>query len=122
MENCIPVISRKSCGILPLKDILYANFNYRRAEIHTCTDTIVVYEMKDDIEERLSQYFNHSLKGLYINFDRVVRMSCGDIIFDNGDRLGIGHNNYARIRGDYIVYLKNIKNRLQKKTTYSILS
>lgn len=112
MSKDMPIVSRWRCGLLPVENIMYINYNYRKADIHTREEDLTVYCSRSEVEEYLDGRFRNCMKNLVVNFDEVNRIDNGVIYFKNGEELRLGRNNYIKARQNFAAYMKNSKKLL----------
>ncbi len=114
MNKNIPIVNRWCCRVLPVSDIDYIFSNYRKSEIHTENEVIPVYYPRSEIEGYLDGRFQHCLKSLIVNFDKISYISDGVIKFRNGEEVTLGRANYIKVKQKFAMYIKNNKKNLAK--------
>ncbi len=114
MSENIPVVNRWCCKIIPVSDIVYIFSNYRKSEIHTMDEMIPVYYPRSEIEGYLDGRFQHCLKSLIVNFDKISYISDGVIKLKNGEEITLGRGNYIKVKQKFAMYIRNNKKTLAK--------
>lgn len=89
---------------------MYLERNGRALNIVTRFERIECYDKIEKILPLMGEPFYLCLKGLYVNFDNIVTVFQGGIIFETGEIKYVGMTNYQKMVKDFRRYIrKNTK-------------
>lgn len=105
-DSCIYVQRNGRIDRINISAIIYLERDKRKITIVTDYDKFIVYGRLESIEPLLDKSFYLCLKRLYVNFDKIVTLYHGGILFSNGELKHVGMNNYQRMLRDFRKYIK----------------
>lgn len=106
--NYIMIMSGSESARVRVSDVVLIERNRRKLRIITDYRIYDFYGKMEAIEPMLDERFFPCLKGCYINFERVVRMTEQSIFFDNGMVYSLGRENFLRTKHQFKEYLKKV--------------
>ena len=107
MKKYLPVITKQYSRKVEIKDIIYIEQHQRRLVIVTDDETFVYYESMDDIMHYLDKEFYRVMKKLTVNMDRIVLIKEQCLLFDSGQCLYLGKENYIKAKQRFTSYLRH---------------
>lgn len=85
---------------------MYLERNGRTLTVVTRFGTLECYNKIETILPLLNESFHLCLKGLYVNFDNIVTVFHGGIVFTNGEIKYLGMTNYQKMVKAFRRYIR----------------
>ncbi len=107
MRKYIPIVTRKLCKKVWIKDILYITQRGRLVYVVTDEDEYSYYGKASELEPCLDKHFFCCLKWTFINFNKVESMHDQIIFFIGGKHFDeIGRTHYITTKQSFAAYMK----------------
>lgn len=118
MEKFIPVVNKKICCKIWLKDILYIENDARIIHIVTTHGSYHEYAKISELYPYIGEdiRFFSCMKGFIINFDQVMAMKDQIIYFSNGMQYDLGRTNFLKTKQTFVNYMRKRPNGLLNET------
>lgn len=102
----ISIITKSKVARMPVSEIESVEQCGRKLHIYSSYGEYESYDRIDNIAPMLVEMgFYRPMKSMIINFDKVIQMSDGEIIFDSGRSICMGRNNYSGTRSAFRSYV-----------------
>ncbi len=108
MRRYLPIIEKDVSGRVEQEKILYLIQDLRNVIIVAEFERIQVRGKVEDFAEKLNSDFYRCHSYLAVNLSRVAKMTNCTMMFDNGEELRIGRNNFIKARHAYNAYLMKL--------------
>lgn len=108
MDKFIPVVNKKVCCKIWLKDILYIENDARIIHIVTIHGSYYEYAKISELYPYIGEdvRFFACMKGFIINFDQVTAMKDQIIYFSNGMQYDLGRTNFLKTKQTFVNYMR----------------
>lgn len=93
---------------IPAEDIYYAESGGRKIILHTVRGNLSYYEKMDHLEKKLGSAFFRSHRGYLVHLGKVASYDSGGITMENGDRVYLSKQKYAKFIETYMEYLGSL--------------
>lgn len=105
-KGTISIVSGNTCVRMCMSDIDLIEQNGLKLRMLTSLGEYVFYDKMEAIAEALiGASFYRAMKSLIVNFDNVVFMKDGTMLFHSGRTYSIGRNNYLMMKRAFKKYL-----------------
>lgn len=108
MKNYLPVITKQYSLKIKTENIVYIQQQQRRLAIVTDDETFMCYENMDNIMSCLDQEFYRVMKKLTVNLSKIKAAQEQCLIFEGGQKLYLGKENYVRAKQKFAAYLRGL--------------
>lgn len=118
MEKFIPVVNKKICCKIWLKDIIYIENDARLIHIVTTHGSYYEYAKISELYPYIGEdiRFFSCMKGFIINFDQVTAMKDQIIYFSNGMQYDLGRTNFLKTKQTFVNYMRKRSHSLLNET------
>ena len=115
MERFLPVVNRKNCCKVWLKDVVYVENEGRKLKIVTEDKNFFLYAKISDFNIYFEgdKRFYRCMKGMIVNFEKVDSMKDQIIYFGNGMQYMLGRTNYLKAKQTFVNYMRTKKYELK---------
>lgn len=105
-NDSIIIVSGNTFARIKFDDIEMIEQIGRKVKVCTENDEYVFYDKMNDIASVLiGSTFYRAMKSLIVNFDKMVNIRNGVLIFESGRKFAIGRNNYLILKRSFKNYL-----------------
>lgn len=105
-NNSIIIISGNTFARIKFEDIEMIEQIGRKIKVCTESEEYLFYDKMNDIASILIEStFYRAMKSLIVNFDKMVNIRDGILIFESGRKFAIGRNNYLSLKRSFKNYL-----------------
>lgn len=112
-KDSIIIISGNTFARIKFNDIEMIEQIGRKIKLCTESEEYIFYDKMNDIASVLiGSTFYRAMKSLIVNFDKMVNIRDGVLLFESGRKFAIGRNNY-------LILKRSFKNYLMKYPPYS---
>lgn len=108
MRTYLPIIEKDVSRRLEQHSILYLIQDLRNVIIAQDSEKISIRGRVDELARNLNSDFYRCHTYLTVNLSRIAKMANCTMIFDNGEELRIGRNNFIKARRAYNAYLMKL--------------
>lgn len=105
-NNSIVIVSGNTFARIKFSDIEMIEQIGRKIKVCTENDEYIFYDRINDMASALlGSTFYRAMKSLIVNFDKMVNIKDGVLIFESGRKFAIGRNNYLILKRSFKNYL-----------------
>lgn len=98
----------KSRGqLLDQQSILYLESRGKKVAIHTLKETIEIYAVLGELEQRLSDSFYRCHRGYVVNMAYIIEFDLDSITLNNGEQIYLTRKKHKEFSKIYMWYLQN---------------
>lgn len=108
VKDYIPIITKKYSCKINTDDILYIEQQQRKLTLVTEQGSYSFYERMDNIIGFLDDRFFRTMKHLTVNLEKILMAREQRIVFQNGETIYLGKENYIRTKQRYVAYLRRL--------------
>lgn len=104
--NSIVIVSGNTFARIKFEDIEMIEQIGRKVKLCTHTGEYLFYDKIDDVAAVLiGSTFYRAMKSVIVNFEKMVNLRDGILLFESGRKYAMGRNNYLLLKRNFKKYL-----------------